>query len=56
MSRKESPRRGGLSRLMALVFILALAVSVSGTANARPDGPGMAKKRSATTDIAGYDK
>jgi hypothetical protein len=56
MSRKESTRRGGLQRLMALVFILALAFSLSGRANAGADDLGMGKKRSATADIAGYDK
>jgi hypothetical protein len=43
---------------MVLFFALALVVSLTGSANARPTLPeaGMAKKRSATPDVAGYDK
>ena len=52
------PRRGGVPKLMVLPLVLGLAVSLTGTAVARPPLPeaGMALKRTVTSDVAGYDK
>ena len=71
VQRRLIPRLGGLPKLMTLLFVLVLAVSLTGTANAgtnsaslvasqprRPFLPesGMAKKRSVTFDVFGFDK